>query len=93
MRHTYKLIKAIISMEEKKRNRQLFSFRKLFPFVPLSLISRLGESCPNVSLHLKNKLTMKRIILRNQLHVPSNLVIYAVKFDAVGLPGLPFSGL
>ena len=85
MRHTYKLIKAVISMEEKKnRNRQFFSFRKLFPFVPFSLISRLGESSPNVSLHLKNKLIMKRIIFPNQLHVPSKLVLYAVKFDALG---------
>ena len=93
MRHTYKLIKAIICMEEKNRDRQFLSFRKLFPFVPFSLISRLGESGPNVSLHLKNKLIMKRIIFPNQLHLPSKLVIYAVKFDAVGLPGLPCSGL
>ena len=93
MRHTYKLVKAIICMEEKNRNRQFFSFRKLFPFVPFSLITRLGESGPNVSLHLKNKLIMRRIIFPNQLHVPSKLVIYAIKFDAVGLPGLPCSGL
>ena len=80
-------------MEEKNRNRQFFSFRKLFPFVHFSLISRLGESCPNVSLHLKNKLIMKRIIFSNQIHVPSKLVIYAGKFDAVGMPGLHCSGL
>ena len=80
-------------MEEKNRNRQFFSFRKLFPFVPFSLISRLGESCPNVSLHLKNKLIMKRIIFPEQLQVPWKLVIYAVKFEAVGLPGQPCSGL
>ena len=62
MRHTYKLIKSIISKEEQNRNRQIFSFGKLLLFVPFSLLSRLDESCPNVSLHLKNKLIMNRII-------------------------------
>ena len=63
MRHTYKLIKAIISMKEINRNRQIFSFREPLPFVNFSLLSRLGQSCPNVSLQLKSRLIMKQIII------------------------------
>ena len=72
MRHTYKLIKAIISMEEINRNRQIFSFRELLPVVTFSLLSRLGESCPNVSLHLKNRLIMKGIIILSPRTIKNN---------------------
>ena len=68
MRHTYKLVKAIMCMKEKNRNRQVLSFRERLPCVPFSLLFRLDNLRYNVSLHLKYKLIMKRIIAPNSAY-------------------------
>ena len=75
MKHTYKLIEAIISKEARVQNKEkgeinrsliLESFSRVFLF--LCFPDELHESRHKVSLQFIRKLTMKRIIFPNSTY-------------------------